>query len=340
MKFRTELVATVAGLATIGLLAGCSSTPASSTPANTTPSNASADSKITIGVSFDITGAFRTAEKDAITKAAEAKGDKVIFDVAGGDAQKQASQIQDLIQTQKVDAIIAIAQNADQITGSIALAKASKVPFIALDRGVTDSKDVAFQVTGDPVSDGMLAGKEALAAGGSGKLDVMQLVGALTDKNAIGRRDGFAKTVGAASNAKLETDVPMNWDPATARAGTSNALVKSPGINVIFIPSDFLLPTIVSAVKTANRFFPAGDPKHIVLVTIDGDQDGCAAVKDGTQDADIATAVGKFGILAVAAAHTAVAGKAIAKKIVTVPSVVLNAKNYATASPNVWGCNV
>jgi ABC-type sugar transport system substrate-binding protein len=109
---------------------------------------------------------------------------------------------------------------------------------------------------------------------------------------------------------------------------------------VIFIPSDFLLPTIVSALKTANRFFPAGDPKHIVLVTIDGDNDGCVAVKDGTQDADIATAVGEFGIQAVAAAHLAVAGKAIPKKIVTVPSVVLNAKNYATASPNVWGCNV
>jgi ABC-type sugar transport system substrate-binding protein len=331
MKFRTKLIATVAGLATLGLLAGCSTTGAGSTP-----STASASSKITIGVSFDITGAFRTAEQDAITKAAKAKGDKVIFDVAAGDAQKQASQIQDLIQTQKVDAIIAIAQNTDQISGSIALAKASKVPFIAMDRAVTDGKDVAFQVTGDPVADGVLAAKEALAAGGTKQLDVLQLVGALTDKNAIGRRDGFAETVKAASNATLETDVPMNWDPATALAGTSNALVKSPGINVIFIPSDFLLPTVESALKTANRYFPVGDPKHIVLVTIDGA--ACAAVKDGEQDADIATDVDQLGAKAVAAAHSAHAGQAISPKAVTVASIVLNTKNYATASANVWGC--
>jgi ABC-type sugar transport system substrate-binding protein len=333
MKFRTKLIATVAGLATIGLLAGCSTTSASGAS-----THASANSKLTIGVSFDLLNPIRTAEKNAILKAADAKGDKVIFDVANSDAQKQASQIQDLIQTQKVDAIIAIADNADQITSSIALAKASKVPFIEIDRGVTDSKNVTSQITGDPVADGVLAGKQVLAAGGSSHLNVLQLVGALTDQNAIGRRDGFTKTVKGQSNVTLETDVPTNWDPAQALAGTSNALVKSPDINAIFIPSDFLLPTVESALKTAGRLFPVGNPKHISIVTIDGDPVGCPAVGSKTIDADIATSVGEFGSKAVAAAHTAHAGKAVSPKFVQAPSLVVNTSNFASASPNIWGC--
>ena len=66
-------------------------------------------------MSFDLLNAIRQAEKAAIQSAADAAGYSVIFDVADQDAQKQASQIQDLIQTQKVSAVIVIAQDGQQI---------------------------------------------------------------------------------------------------------------------------------------------------------------------------------------------------------------------------------
>ncbi len=150
-----------------------------------------AGKKYTIGVSFDLLNAIRQAEKSSIQSAAKAAGYSVVFDVADQDAQKQASQIQDLIQTQKVNAVIVIAQDGQQIAASASLAKAHNVPFLAIDRSIADQQDVTFQITGDPVADGKAVASQFLAVAKTTPLKVLELVGGLTDQNAIGRRDGF-----------------------------------------------------------------------------------------------------------------------------------------------------
>jgi ABC-type sugar transport system substrate-binding protein len=313
------------------MLAACSSSSGTKA-ADTAPK------KTTIGVSFDLLNATRQAEKSAIETAAKAAGSTVIFDVADSDAQKQASQIQDLISTQKVDAIIAIAQDGQQITSSISLAKAKNVPFVAIDRAVADQQDITFQITGDPVADGGLAAQEFITAAGSKPLKVLELVGGLTDQNAIGRRDGFNAALKGNANVTIVSQVPTDWDPSKALDGTSNALQKNPGINGIFIPSDFLLPSVHSALTSAKREAPIGDAKHVFVVTVDGDQGGCAALKAKTIDADIATLVSEFGKQAVDAANNAVAGKAVNPKTVQIKGLPLNQANFATTNSQVWGC--
>jgi ABC-type sugar transport system substrate-binding protein len=293
---------------------------------------------VTIGVSFDLLNATRTAEKNAIEQAAAASGDKVVFDVADSDAQKQASQIQDLIQARHVSAIIAIAQDGQQISASISLAKAHNVPFITIDRSVADQSDIAFQITGNPSADGKLAATQVLDAAGKTPLKVLELVGALTDQNAIGRRDGFNQALAGAANVSIVSQVPTDWDPTQALDGTANALQKDPGINAIFIPSDFLLPSVESALTSAGRLAPIGDPGHVFIVTIDGDQNGCKAINDKDIDADVATLVGQFGKQAIAAVTSSLAGKAVDPKTVTIPGLTLDQADYGTTSPQVWGC--
>ncbi|MFF7197322.1 sugar ABC transporter substrate-binding protein [Streptomyces sp. NPDC008079] len=292
----------------------------------------------TIGVSFDLLNAIRTSEKVSIEKAAAAAGYKVVFSVADQDAQKQASQIQDLIQTRKVDALIVIAQDGKQIASSISLAKARRVPFVTIDRAVADEQDITFQITGDPKADGKLAADEFAAAAKSKPLKVLELVGALTDQNAIGRRDGFDHTLDGNPDVTVVSRVPTNWDPSQALDGTSNALQKDSGINAIFVPSDFLLPSVQSALTTAKRLAPVGDPKHVFLVTIDGDENGCKAIKDKTLDADIATRVDQFGKEAVASIATALAKQTVNPKTVQSAGVTLDQANFAAVSSQVWGC--
>ncbi|MEV5752799.1 sugar ABC transporter substrate-binding protein [Actinoallomurus sp. NPDC052308] len=313
------------------VLAGCGSTSGSG-------GSKKSGKKVTIGVSFDLLNAIRQAEKSAIEKAAKAAGYDVVFDVADKDAQKQTSQIQDLIQTRKVDAVIAIAQDGQQIASSIALAKARKVPFIAVDRAVTDKANTTFQITGDPAADGRLSAQEFIDAAKTTPLKVLELVGALTDQNAIGRRDGFNTAVSGNPKVTVVSQVPTNWDPSQALDGTSNALQKNPAINAIFVPSDFLLPSVQSALTSAGRLAPIGDPKHVFIVTIDGDQNGCKAMKNKTLDADIATPVDEFGEQAVAAITTALDGKAVTPRTVQSKGLSLNQADYATTSARVWGC--
>jgi ABC-type sugar transport system substrate-binding protein len=329
MKLRNKLSIAVSALALVGLLAGCSTATATGT------TQGSAKDKLTIGVSFDLLNDIRNAELAAIKAAAKSHGDKVEFVSADQDAQKQASQIQDLIQSKSVDAVIVIAVNSDQIASSIALAKSKSVPFIAVDRTVADSGDVAFQVTGNAAEDGKLAAKEVLAASGDHK--VIQLVGALTDQNAVGRRDGFTAGIKAGGSSVI-AEVPTDWDPAKALDGTSNALQANPDINSIFIPSDYLLPSVISALKAAGRLAPVGDPKHVFIVTIDGDPNGCQAIKDKNMDSDVVTPIGQFGNQAVDAAHVAHSGKSPSPAKALVAGVVLNQANFSATSADVWGC--
>ncbi len=324
----TKVAGVAAAAVTILMLSACGTT-------QTAAANGSAKDKLTIGVSFDLVNDIRNAELASIKDAAKKSGDTVEFVSADQDAQKQASQIQDLVQTKKVDALIVIAANNDQIASSIALANSAKIPFIAIDRAVTGG-DVTFQVTGDPVADGKLAAKEALAVGGD--QTIIQLVGALTDQNAIGRRDGFTAGIKAAGKT-VSAQVPTDWDPTKALDGTANALQANPKVNTIFIPSDYLLPSVQSALQAAGRLKPVGDPGHVALITIDGDPNGCKAINAKTLDADIVTPVGTFGEQAVAAAHTAHSGAKVSPATSQVAGFALNQGNSSTTQSTTWGCN-
>jgi ABC-type sugar transport system substrate-binding protein len=318
--------------ASLGLVACSSSANSGSAGGGST-----AGKKYTIGVSFDLLNAIRQAEKSSIQSAAQAAGYSVVFDVADQDAQKQASQIQDLIQTQKVNAVIVIAQDGQQIAASASLAKAHKVPFLAIDRSIADQQDVTFQITGDPVADGKAVASQFLAAK-TRPLKVLELVGGLTDQNAIGRRDGFNAALAGQPGVTIVSQVPTDWNPTEALNGTSNALQKDPAINAIYIPSDFLLPSVQSALTAAGRLAPIGNPKHVFMVTIDGDQNGCKAMQAKTLDADIATPVADFGKQAIAAITSALGGKAVAPKAVEAKGLILDQANYAATSGRVWGC--
>jgi ABC-type sugar transport system substrate-binding protein len=301
-------------------------------------STAAPGSKGTIGVSFDLLNAIRQAEKSSIESAAAAAGYKVTFDVADSDAQKQASQIQDLIQTQKVAALMVIAQDGKQIAASASLAKAHHVPFVAIDRAIADQSNVTFQITGDPVADGKAVAAEFIAQAQKTPLKVLELVGGLTDQNAIGRRDGFNAAVKGQANISVVSQVPTDWDPTKALDGASNALQKDSSINAIYIPSDFLLPSVQSALQSAKKLNPIRSSGHVFIVDIDGDPNGCKAMKAKTLDADIATPVGDFGKQAVAAITTALAGGSVSSKTVAAKGLTLNQANFASTSSQVWGC--
>ncbi|HUZ85524.1 MAG TPA: sugar ABC transporter substrate-binding protein [Candidatus Baltobacterales bacterium] len=292
----------------------------------------------TIGVSFDILHEIRKAELKGIDDYAAEKHVKILFSVANTDASLQAQQIQNFI-SQHVNGIIAIAQNNDQIVASIRAANAAGIPFAAIDRAPSPGGQLVAQVTGNPVADGGLVA--AYMGSLPKQLNVLLMVGALTDVNAIGRRDGFKQSAAAYPNLKIVQELPTNWDPTTALNGVTNALQAHPEINAIFDPSDYLLPSVVSALKSTGRFYPVGDPKHVTVVTIDGDNNGCGALKNKWIDADVATLVGNFGpsaIDAILAANQSTTPTT--EKVVQINGLTLSQQNFAATQAQVWGCAI
>ena len=66
-----------------------------------------------------------------------------------------------------------------------------------------------------------------------------------------------------------------------------NALQANDQIDAVFAANDNTALGAIKAIEQANRFFPAGDPKHIYLIGIDGNPEGIQAIRDGRIDATI-----------------------------------------------------
>ena len=104
------------------------------------------------------------------------------------------------------------------------------------------------------------------------KYKAMIVLGDLGDMNAIGRRDGFEAAIkGNEDFIEVVARVPSEWNQEKAQAGVVNALQANPDINFIFTSSDFLLPSIVSALKSSDKYHKSGEPDHVVLGGFDGD---------------------------------------------------------------------
>jgi ABC-type sugar transport system substrate-binding protein len=322
-----RLISVFSLLVAISLAAGCGSRGA---PGGTAPS-----SRLRIGVSFDLLNEIRRAELEAIRSEARRQNAVVTVVVANNSADEQRAQISGLITGHRVDAIIAIAQDREKIVPSIQEANRAGIAFIAIDRAPASGGTVDFQITGDPVADGQLAGR--YMAGLNRPLTVLHLWGALSDENAVGRRDGFNQAV-AGTQVKVVSQASTNWDPQAAGAATTQALQAHPDLNAIFAPSDFLLPEVAAAVEKAGRSKPADQAGHIVIVTIDGDPVGCRALDQGLIDADVATQIGEFGKQAVTAAVRVLNHERVGPSVVKVPGLLLDRSSLATNRSQVWGC--
>jgi ABC-type sugar transport system substrate-binding protein len=67
-----------------------------------------------------------------------------------------------------------------------------------------------------------------------------------------------------------------------------NALQAHPDLNAVYAATDGLLPPVFSALEAADKLKKVGEPGHVIVMSIDGDPQGCAAVRDGVMDAGIA----------------------------------------------------
>lgn len=329
-----KFVGVAVGATLFSLIAACGSGSGSGSGEGSADpgSDAAGDGPYTIGVSIDYSIEFRQAEIDAVNAAAEARGWETIVVNADEDAQRQSQQIQDLIDTRNVDALIVVPWNRDQISSSIALANARDIPIVFIDKAPADMENIDFFIGSNPFADGEIAGQFLVETGE--ELDVLHLMGSLTDANAIGRRDGFNEIVEASSNVNVVAEVPTEWDQSKTLDGTTNALMANPQINAIYVHADSIFTPVLSAIEAAGR-----QASDFVIVSIDGDALACAAVQDGRLAADIATDINQIAEQGVRAVEQALTGETIEPNAVYLDGLLLTPENFDEVSPEIWGCN-
>ena len=318
------------------VLTGCNKPDSSpnSNIANTKP--------LTIGIAFEtLQTEYWIAGYEAIKAEAAKRGFTVVEAVADNDANRQFEQVKNFI-TRRVDGIILVPKDASTCLPMIKAANLANIPIVLFNRpaGKSDAKSVAV------VADNFALTKETVAymiseAKKSGRNHkAMVVLGDLGDINAIGRRDGFDAAVkDAAEIVEVVARVPTEWNQEKAQAGVVNALQAHPDISFIFTSSDFLFPSIVSALKGAGKYHKIGAPGHVLLGGFDGDATAFSMLKDGYLDATGVQDVYFEAQQSVQAIVDLRAGKQ-PPEVIRDPGFVIHQGNAKEKSAQMWGANI
>lgn len=304
------------------------------------------DAPLKIGVAFEtLQTEYWVASFDVMRAELKKRNMEMLEAIADGDANRQLEQVRSFI-AKKVSGIIVAPKDAQTVLPAIKAANAAGIPIVLYNRppAKSDAKSVTIGVDNHGITKRTVEHMCELARktpGPSGKKHkALILIGDLGDINAIGRRDGFEDAVkGCSDVVEVAARVPTEWNQEKALAGVTNALQATPDISFIFSSSDFMLPSVVSALKTAGRYKKAGEAGHVILGSFDGDPLAYEMLKEGTMDADGVQDASFQSAAAVQAVMDLRANKPV-KEMVLDPGLVIHQGNLAEASKRMWGAQI
>lgn len=242
----------------------------------------------TIGVAFEtLQTEFWVAAIDAIQAELDTREMRMLEAIADGDANKQLEQVRAFI-ARGVDGIIVVPKDGKSVIPMIRAANEADVPIVLFNRPPDPSSARSVAVVADNLGIARATAEYLCeVARKTGKRQQAAiLVGDLGDQNSIQRRDGFDEAMAACEDAvEVVSRIPTEWNQEKALAGVTNALQAHPDLGLIFTSSDFMLPSIVSALKSAGRYHKAGEEGHVILGGFDGDATAWRMLVDGYLDA-------------------------------------------------------
>jgi len=299
--------------------------------------------QLTIGVAFEtLQTEYWVAGFEAIKAELKKRNLNVVEAIADGDANRQLQQIRTFV-TRKVDGIVLVPKDSKTCIPAIKAANEANIPIVLFNRPAAESPGVKSTAV---VADNRKLSRETVefmieqARKTGKKHKAMLIMGDLGDINAIGRKDGFYDAVkGQESVVEVVAEVPSEWNQEKARAGVVNALQASPDISFIFSSSDFLFPSVVAALKSANKYHKMGDPGHVVLGGFDGDATAYQMLVDGYLDATGVQDVYFEAEQSVQALLDSLAKKEVPAVILD-PGFVIHQGNLAEKKSRMWGANV
>jgi inositol transport system substrate-binding protein len=253
-----------------------------------TPRSPRDDASVTVGVAFEtLQTEFWVAALDALRNELEVRDMEMLEAIADGDANRQLEQVRGFI-ARGVDGIIVVPKDGQSVIPMIRAANEAAVPIVLFNRPPAPSSARSVAVVADNLGIARATAEflceQARRSGERKKAAI--LVGDLGDQNAIERRDGFDQVMARCEDAvSVVSRIPTEWNQEKALAGMTNALQAHPDLGLVFTSSDFMLPSIVSALKGAGRYHRAGEEGHVILGGFDGDITAWRMLEEGYLDA-------------------------------------------------------
>ena len=292
----------------------------------------------TIGISFEtLQTEYWVASSEALRAECAARDIRFLEAVANGDANRQFEQINNFI-SRGVDGIVIAPKDGHTIIPIIKAANRAGIPIVIYNRLPARNPGEYTTVVADnfEITQQTVRHMADLARVRGTSTQAMILIGDLGDINAVKRRAGFAAAVAEYPEIKVVAEVPTEWNQEKALAGVTNALQAHPDINFIFSSSDFLFPSVVSALKNAGKYHPVDHPQHVLLGGFDGDATAYRMLTNNYLDADGVQDVYFECAQAVEAIQQRWAGQAVDSVLVD-PGFVIHQNNLKEKADQMWG---
>ncbi|MFG2944646.1 sugar ABC transporter substrate-binding protein [Streptomyces adustus] len=279
----------------------------------------SSSGDVTLGFVNGGDTSFHSCLQKAVEQTAKTENAKVYTSNSHQNAGTELSNIEDMI-SRNVSALIVQTVNVDALKGDIAKAKASGIPIYLTSVATSDAGDILGAAVVDLKKVGSMdAGWIAQDAGGK---DVQVGIvagapGAASDLLVGGFKSGLPAT------AKVVANQPGMFNPAKAQDVAENMIQANPDLDYAFVANE----EMAFAVRKA---FDAAGAEDVKIVTVNGTDEGLAAVKSGQFSATVANSALTIGQTAVKDAVALLAKKKV-DKIANIPLVLVTKDNLNEA---------
>lgn len=295
--------------------------------------------RITVGVAFEtLQTEYWVAGFDAIKAELAKRNIRVLEAIADGDSNRQLEQIKNFV-TRRVDGIIMVPKDAKTSVPAIKAANQAGIPIVLFNR-IADREGVDFvgvQADNFTLAKATVDYMVQKARETGRKHKAMIVLGDMGDLNAIGRRDGFFAAVeGNEDVIEVVARIPSEWNQEKAQAGVINGLQANPDISFLFTSSDFLFPSIVSALKAAGKYKKIGEEGHVILGGFDGDATAWQMMQDGYLEVTGVQDVYFEAEVSVQAILDMLEGKTV-EPLIRDPGFVIHQSNMQAMKDRMWG---
>jgi ribose transport system substrate-binding protein len=237
---------------------------------------------------------FQGMTKGVVDAAAKYPNIQLINTNANGDANTQSTMVIDLI-NQGVDALILNPINANSIVPVVDRANKKNIPVFTLDRGAAcgdcqvnflETDNVALGREGAQFIADKLKKRYGKIQGNV--VDLVGLIGTTAgDDRDRGFTEEFNKIAAENPDLKLVARQEGKFDQETSFNLMSQIMAANPQIDAVFNGNDDNAVGALRAIRQASKNVPMDDPKHIIVVGIDGTAQALTAIRKGDMDATL-----------------------------------------------------
>ena len=261
---------------------------------------------------------------EEIRTAVENHGDVLISRDPALSVDKQVEEIRNLID-EGVELIFINPVDWTKIEPALELARAAKIPVIAIDTNVEDDSLVACTVVSDNYAAGVQCAEHLLKHSAGGNIAILKHSQA---RSSIDRVSGFRDKISANKNFRVVAEVECLGQLEVAMPVMEEIIAAYPDINIVMALNDPAAMGAIAALQSLNR-------SDVLVYGVDGVPETKEMILARRMTATAGQSPRQIGKVASDCAYKIFAGESV-EKIIKLPTKLLCAENISAADIESW----